>query len=504
MSISFNEVPKNLRVPFVYVEFDNSRAVSGPALMPYRNLVFGQRLAAGTLAALTPVRVTSAAQAREYFGKGSMLADMLAAQLSANNLTETWAVALDDDAAASAASGTITVAGATGAGTINLYIAPFYEGSILRGRVRVGVTAAMTINTVASAIAAAINADPLLPVTATVADAVVTLTARNKGEAGNGIPVCINHFDGEALPENLQLTFTGGALAGSPTAPYCWAGSAAGVCAYYGNIDPARPFQTLELPGILPPRQNMKGMTLTGGTGNPDISPIWAVLGDTHYNVMTCPYTDASNLTGLELELEDRRGPMRQIEAVCFAAASGTLSALGTLGDSRNSPDLCIMGTGGLFTMQERNLLLYDGIATYSVDSGGAVRVERLITTYTLSPNGAEDISYLDVNTMLTLGYLRYDFRNYILRKYPRHKLAADGTRFGVGQAVITPKIGRAEAVARFRVWEDLGLVEGIDQFKNDLICERNAADPNRLDWMLSPDLVNQFRVGGVQIGFLL
>jgi phage tail sheath gpL-like len=53
-------------------------------------------------------------------------------------------------------------------------------------------------------------------------------------------------------------------------------------------------------------------------------------------------------------------------------------------------------------------------------------------------------------------------------------------------------------------VWEDQGLVENIDQFKNDLICERNEGDPNRLDWMLPPDLVNQFRVGGVQIGFLL
>ena len=77
-----------------------------------------------------------------------------------------------------------------------------------------------------------------------------------------------------------------------------------------------------------------------------------------------------------------------------------------------------------------------------------------------------EDISYLDVNTPLTLAYLRYDFRNYILRKHPRHKLANDGTRYGAGQAVITPKVGKAEAIARFRVWEEQGLVENIDQFR--------------------------------------
>ena len=62
MAISFNEIPTTIRVPFVYVEFDNSRAVQGPALMPYRNLVIGQRLATGTVPALTPTRVTNAAR----------------------------------------------------------------------------------------------------------------------------------------------------------------------------------------------------------------------------------------------------------------------------------------------------------------------------------------------------------------------------------------------------------------------------------------------------------
>uniref|UniRef100_UPI00262D310B phage tail sheath C-terminal domain-containing protein n=1 Tax=uncultured Kiloniella sp. TaxID=1133091 RepID=UPI00262D310B len=98
----------------------------------------------------------------------------------------------------------------------------------------------------------------------------------------------------------------------------------------------------------------------------------------------------------------------------------------------------------------------------------------------------------------------RYDFRTLILRKYPRHKLADDGRNYGQGQAIITPNVGRSEVVARARVWEELGLVENIDQFKEEVICERNSKDPNRLDWMLPPDLVNQFRVGAAQIGFLL
>lgn len=475
---------------FVYVEFDNTRAVSGPALMPYRNLILGQRLAAGTVAELVPTRVTNAAEAKNYFGAGSMLAHMVEAQLANNNFTETWAVALDDDAAAVAAAGSVKVGGVVAAGTINLYIGG--------RRVRVGVSAGDTLAEIATALQAAIAADTDLPVTAAVNgvdETQVDITARNAGEAGNDIDIRHSYYDGEVLPTGLTLTIT----------------------------------------------------AMAAGVTNPDVSGVWAVIGDAHYNVFTMPYTDAANLTALETELADRWGPIRMIEGLAFAGATGTHAELGTLGDSRNSPHVSIMSAHGSptppyvwaaavagiasyygnidparpfqtlpltgvlpaaqadrFTLQENNLLLFDGIATHQVDSGGVVRVQRLITTYKLNAQGAEDISYLDATTMLTLGYLRYDFRNYILRKYPRHKLANDGTRYGAGQAIITPKIGKAEAIARFRVWEEMGLVENIDQFKTDLICERNEADPNRLDWMLPPDLVNQFRVGGVQIGFLL
>jgi phage tail sheath gpL-like len=200
----------------------------------------------------------------------------------------------------------------------------------------------------------------------------------------------------------------------SLTPCYEVAATAAAVAAYYGQIDPARPFQTLPLLGVLAPAQTNQ------------------------------------------------------------------------------------------FTLEERNLLLFDGIATQKVDSGGQVVIERLITMYQENTAGASDTAYLDVNTVLTLSYLRWDFRNYFMTKYPRHKLANDGTRFGAGQAILTPKAAKAEAVAKFRQWEELGLVEGADQFKRDLIVERNNSDPNRLDIMLPPDLVNQLVVTGVQIGFLL
>lgn len=488
MTISFNGIPATLRVPFVYVEISNENAVQGAVIQPYKVLVIGQRLTAGTVAKHVPTRVTSAAQGKQYFGAGSMLAHMLEAGLKVNNFTETWAVGLDDDPAGVAATGSIAFTGpATAGGTLYLYIGG--------RRLTVGVNAADAATAIATAVAAAINANTDLPVTAVASTSSVNLTARHKGQAGNMIDVRLNYNSGEQYPAGVAATVT----------------------------------------------------AMDGGTSNPDIAASIAALGDVQYNVIAFPYTDAVSLTAIETELADRWGPMRQIEGVAFAADRSNHSGLGTLGDSRNSPHVSIMGAYGLpnspwevaasvagtvayygnidparqfktlpltgilppaqadrFTMQERNLLLYDGISTFNVDAGGVVRLERVITTYKTNAAGADDPSYLDVMTPMLLGYLRYDFRNYILRKYPRHKLANDGTRYGQGQAIITPKVGKAEAIAKFREWEDMGLVENAEQFKRDLICERNATDPNRLDWMLSPDLVNNFMVGGVKISFLL
>jgi phage tail sheath gpL-like len=258
-------------------------------------------------------------------------------------------------------------------------------------------------------------------------------------------------------------------------------------------------------------------------------------------------WTDAANLTALETELTARFGPMTQNEGHAYAAARGTVSTLGTLGDSRNSPNLTVMGTGtsptppdeaaaivaGLaafhgnidparpfqtlampgmmppaeaerWTRAERNLLLLDGISTFTVDAGGVCRIERLITTRNLNALGILDYSYLDVNTLLTLYRLRYQVRARISQRFPRHKLADDGNLFGPGQAIATPKVIRAELLSLAADWVNAGLVENIGQFAEDLIVERDGDNPNRINALLPPDIVNQFRFFAGLIQFRL
>ena len=143
-------------------------------------------------------------------------------------------------------------------------------------------------------------------------------------------------------------------------------------------------------------------------------------------------------------------------------------------------------------------------MSTWVVDQGGVVRISRVITTWQLNAASADDVAFLDLFSKITLSYMRFDLNTRWATTYSRHKLAGDGTKFGAGQKVMTPGLARAVVIAVFRSWEELGLVEDFDQFKADIIAERNATDPNRLDLQLSPNLINNLLVTGVKLAFLL
>jgi phage tail sheath gpL-like len=480
----------DIRTPGQYLEVSNERAVQQTPTVPHKALCIGQLLAAGSVSAEVPTLVPSPDAADAYFGRGSILANMCRAFKAKNVETELWAIGLDDDGAAVQATQTITITGTAGAdGTIYLYV----EGR----RITLAVASGDLQNDIATALAAAINLHDDLHVTAGAATNVVTLTARNGGTLGNGIDCRTNYQPGEQDVDSVTVVV------------------AAGV----------------------------------SGATDPDLADAITAMADVQYDTIVNSLADATNVAKMEAELLTRWGPMVQQPGHTFQAAIDTLGNLSTLGNARNSPFSTYMGSpsspgpawlwaslvaavdskepdparprqtlaltpavdrffapaeADRFTREERNTLLTDGIATHYVDSGGVVRIDRLITTYQTNPVGAADVSYLDVCTLRTLAYLRYTLRTRIALKFPRHKLADDGTRFGPGQAVVTPAIIRAEVLAQFVDWEEAGLVEDWEQFKDDLIVERNSSDSNRVDCRMSPDLMNQFRVFAGQIQFLL
>lgn len=487
-NVSFNGIPVDIRTPGQFIEIDNTRAVGGIPQQARKILILGQRLAAGTVAAATPVRVMSGAHAIGLFGLGSMLAQMVAAAKAANSSTDMFACALDDLVAGVQASGTLTVTGApAAAGTLNLYVA----GTA----VKVGVAVNETNTVTAANIAAAINANPGLPVTATSALGVVTLTARHKGENGNYVDLRLNYYDGEASPAGLLVAI----------------------------------------------------LAMAGGTGNPDITAALAALGGDQYYTIITPWTDAANMTALEAFLLGRWGPMSQKTGSAFGCVSSTYSGLVTLGHARNSPMSLLFGiydmpvapwvaaatwgsviefNGAIdpargfqtlplpglmappvksqFTRDQRDILLRNGISTFTVDQGGNVLIEQVVTTYQTNSFGVADVSYLKLNSVWTADAVRYAVRARIALRFPRHKLADDGTNFAPGQAIVTPSIIRAELIGLFRELEEAGLVENFSQFKNDLLVVRSIANVNQVNAVIPPNLVNQFDVFAASVQFRL
>ena len=117
---------------------------------------------------------------RTLFGGGSELDLLLSSYRNIDTFSEVYAVAIDEAVSGQQAIAKITVAGTVNTGTISLYIAPFYEGSKLRGKVSVPVTQGQETTAIATAIATAINKDGTLPVTASASETAVTLTAKKK------------------------------------------------------------------------------------------------------------------------------------------------------------------------------------------------------------------------------------------------------------------------------------------------------------------------------------
>jgi phage tail sheath gpL-like len=150
------------------------------------------------------------------------------------------------------------------------------------------------------------------------------------------------------------------------------------------------------------------------------------------------------------------------------------------------------------------NALAYSGIATQMTKSDNTPMISRESTTYQVNLYGFGDDAYELVTTLATLARLIRNQRYAITTKYPRHKLADDGTLFGPGQAIITPKIAKAELVAEYAADEWNGLVENRQAFIEHLIVERDSLDPNRLNVLYPPDLINQLRVFAVLAQFRL
>lgn len=488
MTIQFNEITGNQRVPLWYAEFN---AAQSPYQSISRLLLIGQKAAAGTATAGVPIQVTSNEDG--LFGLGSMLAAMYKISRRNAPFQEIWCLPLADDAAGVVATGKFVIGGSppASAGTLSVWIG--------KERVRVAVSTADTDSAIAARLVAAINATAGLPVTAAQggvgAEKEVIITARHKGALGNKIKLHIDYYGDDNLLASELVTVT----------------------------------------------------PMAGGAGDPVINAALAALGDEEYDFIGSPYADLTNLGHVNAFLSGSSGrwsPASQLYGGYFTAKDDTSANLGTFGNGLNDPHVTIMGyynspsppwewaaayaakaaqhlsdppelsrplhtlvlegilpaklIADRFGKVQRQALYYDGIAASHVRRSGEVCIDRAVTTYQLNPWGIPDASWLDIETMYQGAYAIRYLRAKVVGTWGRASLRDDNP-FGV-QGVATPDAVRDTIIHGYRELSALNVVENEDLFETLVIVERNRIDANRLDIFIPIDHVNQLRVIAVNV----
>jgi phage tail sheath gpL-like len=474
MSVSFNAVPAGAIASGVFVEQEYKR-VGPPGPIPQRIALLGQYNTGKTPTNDQALAITSADEAANYFGRGSMLHRMARRLFGSIGAGSVLVDAFPLAAGTGTSTGTITVTGtATAAGTLAIYIAG--------DRVAVAVASGDTQNTIATAIAAAITANLDLPVTAAAATNVVTLTARNAGLAANGITIKQNIATSDATA------------------------SPAGV--------------TLVL------------VAMSGGTADPSIQTALDNMGATWYTWVVCPYNAAASLTILEAVGDLRIGPSIKRPFAGVVGYNDTRANFLTWLGSRNSPwttaipvegapdhvaeiaaaavgsmavsaaseparpfkTLALVGikagTAAPWTYAQRDAVEAAGGSSTYVDASGVVRIHDAVTTYVTNALGAVDESWRFTVTITNVQAKIYSLDQLFLSApFDRGVVVDDAAVTSKGFA-IRPSTVKAYIVDLIdRQWIPECWSKNRDAIVAGLVCEINASNPGRID-VVVPDII--------------
>ena len=483
MPISFNEIPENLRTPGAFIEFE-ARQANWSELK--KVVLVGYKTPEGEEPEGKLFPISRAESARTKFGNGSMLERMAELFKEITPEHDLYGIALTLPEAAIAASGVIVC-------NADAITSSLYKIWIDARKVAVTIKKDDSKAIIASKIMQAINDDWLLPVTASIDEAapnIVKLDAKTAGLIGNNISI----FD------NL-----------------------------YGH-------------------KNTIDSTIVGmsqGAGEPDLQELIDAMSQTQYHYIVNPFTDLENLDKLEVEMDARWGPMRQIDGRVFMAKSGTYDQTRTFGESQNCPHFTCVSTfdspnppwwvatlnaavatkrlaidparplqylelPGMIapsfhaSRPERNQLLFAGIATLKIEHDGTVQLERQITMYQRNEQGFTDDAYLDIQVPETLSMIRQLQRYTIMSKYPRWKLAKKADEYGAGQKIVTPAMIKGDLITLYRheFMHNRGWVQDLEHYKDTLLVEIHHNDPDRVDFRDQATLIGQFRVLAGQAAF--
>lgn len=493
LASAFSQIPSTRRIPLFAAEFQATKKGTQPSFVN-PSIILAQKLPAASAVASTRYLVSSVGQAASLFGRGSP-AHLMARAFFRNNPAGVLYIAAQTDNSGTAASQTLTYTGpATDNGTIYLYV-----GGVL---VEVGVADEDTAAEIATATVDAITAMEDLPVTAAVggggSEHIVTFTCKVEGTVGNLVTLALNPLGqagGQELPAGVGATLGAATLAGGATDPTVanWTASLGDEPFDHIALQFDAAAAVAELKATLASRWDAT-YALDG--------QLYIAKGDSQADLLT--YAGVVNAETVSVaSYKEGVGwltPSYEVAAAYMGLASRRL-ANDPAAPIHLQPLVGVWAYGTNFTDTERDALANGGCATL-VARGGSVFVEFEATTRRQDAFGEDDTTYEVIQTPATLSRLRRRFGFDIQGAFAEHKLVNDGTSFGEGQKIVTPSILKGFIISRYRQYVADGVVEDVEGFAEQLIVERNASNPNRVDGYLPPNLANQFRVFAGIIGF--
>ena len=198
------------KVPGSYLKVSLGTGPRSAGSAPRKVLLYGNKLAGGSVALETATQVLTDDDANTLFGRGSELARMVRAALRVNRTVDLHATAITESAGTEASEDIVLGVGpASAAGTLEIWIGG--------DRVVAAIADLDSVTLAGDAVAAAINDNLDFPATAVNAVGTVTVTARHKGLRGNFIHIRTKLTGADTITHTpLNTYLSSGATADDP------------------------------------------------------------------------------------------------------------------------------------------------------------------------------------------------------------------------------------------------------------------------------------------------
>ena len=483
MTIAFNQIPSNVRKPGVYLEENTSNAIQGLSPTSDQVCILAQKSASGIIAAKIPTRIFSESDAILDFGAASIAHLAARAALIANPNVNLTVTAMDDLGGSAKATGSLTFGTMpTTAGTFYLWI----------GDVMITTAYAASENGATTAANVCTNAaqyGSILPVTFSPTSNAIAFEAVNAGTCGNMIAISVADYDNDVTVYATVVPMAAGS--GDPdVGAYSSAGTVlasvvGGSYSIYVNTIP----QTQASHQALTYTKAMVDFVSGPMEQRPAVD-VFAVtdLIDTYSNTKTLCGTNLNHGRTSCAYISYASDNLAKTPYWSIAAAYGAV--LGSQSDPAipydNLPLIPVAPPAVVdrLTRTQQEDLLNNGVAPMIVGSSEQVVIGRAISTYVTNSLSIPDVALLDINTIRTLDYVRYQIKTRLGLRFVRAKLS--------------PRIVKAvksEVIDTLYLMQGQEIVQNVDTWKTGVIVEVNSGDPTRIDIKVPSNIVSGLHV---------